>query len=97
MRAPKFKKRKSQNIAQGGNILADVKLYESRIRFDDDVFTRLYGSTYTRIYFLKIEKPINCLKLTLILEPVLQISNMHSTVIAHKWTTEELAPVESSY
>lgn len=37
------------NIARNGDVLADVKLYERGIRFDDDFFTRLYGLTYTRI------------------------------------------------
>lgn len=46
------------NIAHGGDVLADVKLYESGIRFNDDVFNRLYGLPDTRNHLLKIERTI---------------------------------------
>lgn len=36
-------------IAHGGDVLSDVKLYERGIRFDDDVFIKLYGLPYTRV------------------------------------------------
>lgn len=84
---------RGNNVALGGDVLADVKLYERGIRFGYEVFTRLYGLPYTRIHFLKIERPIIALvNLTLIPEPesiVLQTLNMHSTV--------KLAPVEAAY
>lgn len=37
------------NIAYGGDFLSDVKPYERGIRFDDDVFIKLYGLPYTRV------------------------------------------------
>lgn len=44
--------RDSDTIPSGSNIgdvLSDVKLYERGIRFDDDIFIKLYGLPYTRV------------------------------------------------
>lgn len=39
---------KGNNCALGGDFLVDAKLYEKNYRFDDDVFTRLYGLAWQR-------------------------------------------------
>lgn len=36
------------NCPHGGGFLVDAKLYEKNYRFDDDVFTRLYGLAWQR-------------------------------------------------
>lgn len=38
------------NIAHDGDVLSDVKLNERGIRFDDDIFIKLYGLPYTRVH-----------------------------------------------
>lgn len=36
-------------IAHGGDVLNDVKLFQRGISVDDDVFIKLYGFPYTRV------------------------------------------------